>query len=430
MIKAIKSGKKDNVATLLSSAKKNSVIKIFEKKKLIENIRSKTSIPFGHKIAIENIKLKSNIFKYNELIGTAKKNITKGSLVHTNEVQSKFDLINQNIQKKRYKIKIKDFKKKLHIILNTYIENKKILNVLNEYFFEAQLKNVKTHGLKRLPLIIKRVQNKSINMYPKLKKKWDGSKLIIDADNTFGHYAMMVAIKEIKKKINKKKTVSCIIKNSTHFVYAGYYSSKLANLNCISFVTSNGPALMSPIGYKEPVVSNNPLSISAKIDKNKFFELDLATSVSSRAKINDEIKSTKEIGNNLMINKKGFITTDINELKDSFLMPMQNYKGFGLALGLELLTGVLSNGAILKEINYKEKSIKDKESISHFIFTVKGNYKKKLKTLINLVENSITQKNIKPMWPGKNRFINSIKNLKNDYFEIDDDENNILNNNL
>lgn len=34
------------------------------------------------------------------------------------------------------------------------------------------------------------------------------------------------------------------------------------------------------------------------------------------------------------------------------------------------------------------------------------------------------------MWPGKNRFINSIKNLKNDYFEIDDDENNILNNNL
>ena len=271
MNKAIKSGHQDNVATLLSDTKKNSKIKIFYRNQLIETIKSKKLIPFGHKIATDDIKVNTKILKYNESIGLAKKNISKGDLVHIGEVQSKFDIKKNDYKEKKYKIKFNEFKRKLKIVLKTFIKNKGIAKVLENYFFEAQLKNIHTHGIKRLPLIIKRIQNNSININPIIKKKWEGSKLIVDANNTFGHYAMMLAIEEIKKKINQKKTISCLIKNSTHFGYAGYYSSKIANLNCVSFVTSNGPALMAPIGYKEPVVSNNPLSISAKIHKNKFF---------------------------------------------------------------------------------------------------------------------------------------------------------------
>lgn len=430
MIKAIKSGDNDNVATLLSFAKKNCEINIFSKNIFIEKIKSKSEVPFGHKIAITDIRSGSKILKYNEKIGIAKKRILKGSLVHINEIQSHFDVNNKPIKDKNYKIKIIDFKKKLKNLLKIHIKNKEIQTVLENYFLEAQLKNIKSHGIKRLPLMIKRIQNKSINIEPKIKKKWEGSKLIIDADNTLGHYAMILAIREIKKNINKKKTISCIIKRSTHFGYSGYYSSKIADFNCISFVTSNGPSLMSPVGFKEPIVSNSPLSISAKIDRNKFFELDLATSVSSRAKIDNDVKSLGVINENLLINNKGNPTNDIKEFDESFLMPMQNYKGFGLALGLEVLTGVLSNGPILNEIKHKDKSNKNKESISHFIFAVKGNYKKRIKSLIKIIENSKTQKNIKAQWPGLKRFMSFKNNLKNNFFIIDEFENRILNNYL
>ena len=427
MIKAIKSGDNDNVATLLSSVKKNCDIEVFSKNKFIEKIKSKSAVPFGHKIAITGIKSGSKILKYNESIGTAKKKILKGSLVHINEIQSQFDLNNKIIKNKNYKIKIIDFKKKIRNILKIYIKNKEILTVLENYFLEAQLKNIKSHGIKRLPLIIERIQNKSINIKPKKKKKWEGSKLTIDADNTLGHYAMILAISEIKKNINKKKTISCIIKRSTHFGYSGYYSSKIADFDCISFVTSNGPSLMSPIGFKEPIVSNSPLSISAKIQGNKFFELDLATSVSSRAKINNDIKSSGIIKENLLINNAGNPTNDIKEFDESFLMPMQNYKGFALALGLEILTGVLSNGPILNEVKHKDKSSTNKENISHFIFAIKGNYKKKIKSLIKIIENSKTQKKIRAQWPGQKRFMSLKNNYKNNFFIIDEVENEILN---
>ena len=112
MIKAIKSGDNDNVATLLSSVKKNCDIEVFNKNKFIEKIKSKSAVPFGHKIAITSIKSGSKILKYNESIGTAKKKILKGSLVHINEIQSQFDLNNKIIKNKNYKIKIIDFKKK------------------------------------------------------------------------------------------------------------------------------------------------------------------------------------------------------------------------------------------------------------------------------------------------------------------------------
>ena len=238
---------------------------------------------------------------------------------------------------------------------------------------------------------------------------------------------MILAISEIKKNINKKKTISCIIKRSTHFGYSGYYSSKIADFDCISFVTSNGPSLMSPIGFKEPIVSNSPLSISAKIQGNKFFELDLATSVSSRAKINNDIKSSGIIKENLLINNAGNPTNDIKEFDESFLMPMQNYKGFALALGLEILTGVLSNGPILNEVKHKDKSSTNKENISHFIFAIKGNYKKKIKSLIKIIENSKTQKKIRAQWPGQKRFMSLKNNYKNNFFIIDEVENEILN---
>jgi len=138
------------------------------------------------------------------------------------------------------------------------------------------------------------------------------------------------------------------------------------------------------------------------------------------------VKSLGVIKENLLINSKGNTTNDINEFNESFLMPMQNYKGFGLALGLEILTGVLSNGPILNEIKHKDKSNKNKENISHFIFAVKGSYKKRIKSLIKIIENSKTQKNTKPQWPGQKRFMSLKNNLKNDFFIIDEVEKQIL----
>lgn len=420
MIKAIKTGKNDNVATVINNVKSGEIVNIFNKDGSSYKVKSKAKILFGHKISIKDINIDEAIIKYDTSIGTAKKKIPQGFNVHVNEVQSKYDINKKNKTDKIIKINLPEFKKKISEILKRYIPNKDIKTILLNYLLEAEMKCVKTHGIRRLPLIIERIQNKSINLRPKLKFKWHGSMLTVDADNTLGHYAMIKSIEQIKKKISKKVSITCTIKNSTHFGYAGYYSSKISDLNCISFVSSNGPPLMSPLGCKEAVVSNNPLSISAKINNNKYFEADLATSVTSRSNILNAIKKNQTIDKGLIMSSKGFMTTDADEAKNGILIPMQNYKGYALALGLELLTGVLSGGPILRDIKHKDRNLRHKEKISHFILAIKNSNQKSISNFISMIEKTKKNKTKTNSWPGMKKYKNFMTSSKTNKIELNE----------
>ena len=420
MIKAIKTGKNDNVATVINNVKSGEIVNIFNKDGSSYKVKSKAKILFGHKISIKDINIDEAIIKYDTSIGTAKKKIPQGFNVHVNEVQSKYDINKKNKTDKIIKINLPEFKKKISEILKRYIPNKDIKTILLNYLLEAEMKGVKTHGIRRLPLIIERIQNKSINLKPKLKFKWHGSMLTVDADNTLGHYAMIKSIEQIKKKISKKVSITCTIKNSTHFGYAGYYSSKISNLNCISFVSSNGPPLMSPLGCKEAVVSNNPLSISAKINNNKYFEADLATSVTSRSNILNAINKNQTIDEGLIMSSKGFMTTNADEAKTGILIPMQNYKGYALALGLELLTGVLSGGPILRDVKHKDRNLRHKEKISHFILAIKNSNQKSISNFISMIEKTKKNKTKTNSWPGMKKYKNFMTSNKTNKIELNE----------
>lgn len=76
--------KKDNVATVISKLVKNgNVVKCNSKKvKVLEDI------PFGHKLALVDIKKGDYIKKYGEAIGKATKDIRMGEYVHIHNVES------------------------------------------------------------------------------------------------------------------------------------------------------------------------------------------------------------------------------------------------------------------------------------------------------------------------------------------------------
>lgn len=83
MIKTLKINDKDMVAVLLEDGKENDKFKI-EGREFVLNDK----IPFGHKVAIENIPPEKNIIKYGEVIGYATQKINKGDWVHTHNIKS------------------------------------------------------------------------------------------------------------------------------------------------------------------------------------------------------------------------------------------------------------------------------------------------------------------------------------------------------
>ena len=80
MIKAIKTGKNDNVATVINNVKSGEIVNIFNKDGSSYKVKSKAKILFGHKISIKDINIDEAIIKYDTSIGTAKKKYRKVSM--------------------------------------------------------------------------------------------------------------------------------------------------------------------------------------------------------------------------------------------------------------------------------------------------------------------------------------------------------------
>ena len=78
----------DNVATLFSDVVENSTVEIMDKRGHKELLQTHDMIPFGHKIAIVDIKKGEQITKYGEEIGMATMDISKGEYVHIHNLDS------------------------------------------------------------------------------------------------------------------------------------------------------------------------------------------------------------------------------------------------------------------------------------------------------------------------------------------------------
>ena len=87
MKRAIALSEKDNVATMIDKAEKGEDVEVvIEGRRII--ITAEDEIPFGHKIALKDIKEGERVIKYGEPIGRATRDIRKGEHVHIHNLKS------------------------------------------------------------------------------------------------------------------------------------------------------------------------------------------------------------------------------------------------------------------------------------------------------------------------------------------------------
>ncbi len=83
MRKIVKFEKKDNVAIVLADLKPDQVVIVEDDK-----IRVREEIPYGHKIALEDVAEGGTIYKYGEPVARCIQKIQKGDWVHVHNVES------------------------------------------------------------------------------------------------------------------------------------------------------------------------------------------------------------------------------------------------------------------------------------------------------------------------------------------------------
>jgi LDH2 family malate/lactate/ureidoglycolate dehydrogenase len=271
---------------------------------------------------------------------------------------SKFELVNSK--------KLKEFCN--NVFTNIGIEKEKA-QIISDLLVDSDLRGIASHGVMRLPVYAKKAIRGSINAKASLNKLSElGSVILYDGENGFGQINAILAMRECVKKSEDTGACFSVIRNSNNFGAAGLVAMEAAKHGKIGLVFSNASPTMVPFGGSTPLLGTNPIAIAIPTRKPFPIVLDMATSAVARDKIRVYAKLNKEIPLGWAVDKEGKNTTNPKLAWEGFMLPMAGPKGYGLAVMVDILTGVLSGGAMGHDI----KKIYDEsgQDASHFVGTI------------------------------------------------------------
>ena len=230
---------------------------------------------------------------------------------------------------------------------------------------------VGSHGVVRLPFYCRRLIDKGSRANPEIRILAEkSSMLLIDGDNGLGQ---VISIKTMKQVLEKTKTSGiCFagVKNSCHFGMAGYYAMLALGEDMIGVAASNAPPVMAAWGGSKAAIGNNPLAIAVPTAREYPLVLDIAMSVVSGGKVRLAAVNKERIPLGWILDGKGKPTDNPGDFfPEGTLLPM-GHKGFGLAIMIEVLTGVLTGAGILGEMGLWFKDTSTPINNGHFFMAL------------------------------------------------------------
>ncbi len=222
----------------------------------------------------------------------------------------------------------------------------------SEILVETSLLGIDSHGIRMLPRYIMHIEDGGIDLLTEPIIISDmGACVTMDGQAGLGHIAADHATDTAIEKA-KLHGISCVtIKNCNHVGACAIYGHKVALENLIGISGAVSIPGMAPWGGKTALIGLNPISISAPVDNKHPFVVDIATTMTSMGKVTRASDLKQTIPDAWALDADGFPTTDPQKAINGSLLPIGNYKGYGLAMGIEILTALLSGGALSPQIN-------------------------------------------------------------------------------
>jgi len=219
-----------------------------------------------------------------------------------------------------------------------------------DVLIEAELRNDPSHGISCLIKIINAIKKGDIKAgkTPEIIKE-EKAVTILDGENVLGPVAGIKAMQIAVEKAKEYGVSTVSIRKSHHLFTLGHYA-KIAALNdMIGIVTtSTAPAIFAP-GSLEKALGTNPIAIGIPSEGNPVI-VDMSSTNVARGKIREAIKEGEKIPLTWALDKYGNPTDNPKEALEGSLQSIGGYKGFGLALAIDILSGILSGSASGKEV--------------------------------------------------------------------------------
>ena len=221
-----------------------------------------------------------------------------------------------------------------------------------EALVQADLEGLPSHGVLLVDMYVDRLRAGSVNGRDKPHVVSDrGGSVVLDAAHALGQVTGDAAMDIAIARAREHGAGIVAVRHGFHFGAARRYALAAADKDCVGIVMCNTRPLMPAPGGAERVVGNNPIAVAVPCDGPIPLVLDMATSEAAMGKIRLAEKAGEGIPATWAVRGDGGPTTNPAEAIAGMLLPAAGPKGFGLALMIDLMCGLLSGGAFGAKVN-------------------------------------------------------------------------------
>lgn len=294
-------------------------------------------------------------------------------------------------------------------------------DITADHLVWADLMGIGSHGVTRLGIYAKRIKLGLVNARPNMYIiRETPSVAVLDGDNGLGQIVGLKAVEIALEKASIYGVGVVGVRNTTHFGCAGYYVLKAIERDMIGIVMSNAPSTMAPWGARVPYLGTNPMAFGVPTREFPPILLDMATSIVARGKIILAAKEGRTIPEGWAVDPEGEFTTDPESALKGAVLPFGGPKGSGIALMIDILSGILSGAEFGPHIGSLYDDFTRPQNVGNFIivfnisnFCPLEEFKERIERMRQEIKNLPKAKGVEEiLLPGEIEFRKYIENEK------------------
>lgn len=233
---------------------------------------------------------------------------------------------------------------------------------------------------------------------------------IVDGQAAMGMVSSHLAMSKAIENASQSTIAWVGVRNSSHFGACGYYANMAARQDMVGIAMSNADPNMTVPGARGHVIGNNPIAYAAPVQDDNPLLLDIALSSVAAAKILSMKSLGRSIPSGWLTDAEGLPASEVGEWPASgSMVPMAAHKGYGLAVLVEILTGVMTGAGILDEARSWILSHSSKANLGHAFIAINigailpiDRFKTRMRDMVRRLRSSPTAKDAARIYvPGE-----------------------------
>ena len=235
----------------------------------------------------------------------------------------------------------------------------------------ANLRGIDSHGVARLRRYVDGLRQGVMRPRPEVKILHQTPlAALVDGGGGLGQ---PIGVRAMRLAIAKAETHGAgfvAVRNSNHYGIAGYYALMALEHDLIGLSLTNSGSYVVPTFGREAILGTNPISVAVPTGRERPFVLDMSTAVITLGTLEVYQRRGQELLAGWAINARGELTTSAAEVLHNLanrvgggIMPLGGmgeehggHKGYGLALLVDILCGVLPGAGYLDHIYLKDEA--------------------------------------------------------------------------